>query len=142
MCRRPAWPHEPLGFGETTALFWSAKERSKKFRRLCTQYQGKHAGGLPEADAIVQCFDEAYALCSDRNWLAHGLWWRFDANTGVLDVHAVRVQPDELLNREFTVEQIERIATAFADVEVELWKLQTAIEDRLPQEPLPPELSD
>jgi hypothetical protein len=60
----------------------------------------------------------------------------------VIDVHAVRVQPGELLNREFTVGQIERIATAFADVEVELWKLQNAIEDRLPPEPLPPELSD
>jgi hypothetical protein len=131
-----------LGFGETTALFWSAKERPKKFRKLCTQYQRKHVGGLPEADAIAEYFDEAFLLCGDRNWLAHGLWWRFDANTGVIDVHAVRVRPGELLNREFTVEQIERIATAFADVEVELWKLQKAIEDRLPPEPLPPELSD
>ena len=128
-----------FGFGETTALVWPAKERPKKFRNA--QHQGKHAGGLPEADAIVQCFDEAYLLCSDRNWLVHGLWWRFDANIGAIDVHAVRVRPGELLNREFTVEQIERVATAFADVEVKLSKLQSAIEDRLPREPLPPELS-
>ena len=126
------------GFGET--LFWSAKDRPKKFGKLCAENQSKHPGGLPEADAIVRCFEEAFPLCSERNWLAHGVWWRFDANVGLVDVHAVRIRPDEPLSREFTAEQIQRVAECFIDVEVELWKLQRAIEARLPHEPLPREL--
>jgi hypothetical protein len=96
---------------------------------------------LPEADDIVRCLDKAFRLCKDRNWLAHGVWWRFDTNVGVLDVHAVRIRDDEPPSREFTVEQIRQIAESFIDVEVELYKLQAAIEARLPQEPLPPEVS-
>jgi hypothetical protein len=88
----------------------------------------------------VRCLDEAFPLCKDRNWLTHGVWWRFDAN--MIDVHAVRIRDDEPLSREFTAEQIEQLAESFKDVEVELWKLQSAIEARLPPEPLPPELSE
>src|SRR5262249_42202997 len=127
-----------LGFGETKALVWSAKDRPKRFGKLCAQYQSKHPSGLPETDAIVRCFDEAFPLCNDRNWLAHGVWWRFDANFDLLDVHTVRVRCNEPPPGEFTVEQIQRIADAFADVEVELWKLQRAIEDRLPPDCWPP----
>ena len=129
-----------LRYGET--LVWSAKERPKEFGKLCAQNQSKHPGGLPEADAIVRCFDEAFPLCNDRNWLAHGVWWRFDANVGLIDVHAVRLRSDEPLSREFTAEQIQRVADSFADLEVKLWQLQRAIEARLPYEPLPSELSD
>jgi hypothetical protein len=46
-------------FGEKEAIIWSAKNRSKKFRELCSENQHKHTGGLPETDAIVRCFDEA-----------------------------------------------------------------------------------
>jgi hypothetical protein len=122
------------GFGET--LVWSAKDRPKKFGKLCAQNESEHPGGLPEAD--VRCFDEAFPLCNDRNWLAHGVWWRFDSNVGLIDVHAVRIRRDEPLSREFTAEQIQRVADSFTDVEVELWKLQRAIEARLPHEPFYP----
>jgi hypothetical protein len=124
-------------FGETKATVWSAKDRPEKFGKLCADNQGKHPGGLPEADAIVRCLDEAFALCKDRNWLAHGVWWRFDTNAGVVDVHTVRIRDDEPPSREFTVEQIQRLAESFKDIETALWKLQSAIEDRLPREPLP-----
>jgi hypothetical protein len=127
-------------FGETEATAWSAKDRPKKFGKLCADNQGKHPRGLPEVDAIVRCLDEAFPLCKDRNWLTHGVWWRFDAN--MIDVHAVRIRDDEPLSREFTAEQIEQLAESFKDVEVELWKLQSAIEARLPPEPLPPDLSE
>ena len=121
-----------LGFGETEVLVWSAKDRARKFGKLCAENQSKHPGGLPEADTIVRCFDEAFPLCNDRNWLAHGVWWRFDASGGLIDVHAVRIRAEEPLSREFTVEQIERVADSFTDIEIELWRLQQAIEARLP----------
>ena len=128
------------GCGETKALVWSAKDRPKKFGKLCAENQSKHPGGLPEADTIVRCFDEAFPLCKDRNYLAHGVWWRFDANR--IDVHAVRIRTDEPPSRGFTIEQMQRVAESFADVENELWGLQQAIEARLPAEPLPSRTSD
>jgi hypothetical protein len=124
-------------FGETKAIAWSAKERPQKFSKLCANNQDKHPGGLPEGDAIVRYLDEAFALCKDRNWLTHGVWWRFDTDLGVLDVHTVRVQHNEPLSRQFTIEQIQRLAESFKDIEVELWKLQRAIVARSPHEPLP-----
>ena len=93
------------GFGETKATIWSAKERPEKFDKLCSDNQSKHPGGLPEADAIVRCLDKALPLCKDRNWLAHGVWWRFGANIGAIDVHAVRIRDGEPLSREFTVDK-------------------------------------
>jgi len=68
----------------------------------------------------------------------HGVWWRFDANFDLLDVHTVRVRCKEPRSREFMVEQIQRIADAFSDIDVNLWKLQRAIEDRLPPDCWPP----
>lgn len=127
-----------LGFGET--LVCSAKDRPKKFGKLCGENQSKHLGGLPEAGAIVRCLDEAFHLCNDRNWLAHGVWWRLDGN--VIDVHAVRSRSDEPVNREFTAEQIQQVANSFLDIQAELWKLQRAINERLPPELLPPEYSE
>lgn len=59
-------------------------------------------------------------LCSDRNWLTDGVWWRFDANAGSIDVHAVRIRSDEPLSRVFTAEQIQRVADSLTDIEVEL----------------------
>ena len=44
--------------------------------------------------------------------------------------------------RDFTADTIQRIATTFDDLEADLYKLQAAIEARLPPEPLPPELLD
>jgi hypothetical protein len=93
-------------FGETKATVWSAKDRPEKLGKLCADHQCKHLGGLPEGDAIVRCLDEAFDLCKDRNWLAHGVWWRIDTDAGLIDVHAVRIRDDEPLSREFTVAAI------------------------------------
>jgi hypothetical protein len=130
------------GFGETKAVAWSAKERPKRFASLCVQNHNQHPRGLPEVDAIAKLLDEAFGLCNERNWLAHGVWWRIDTDAGLIDVRAVRAREQEPLRREFTVEQVQQIAESFKDVEAELFKLQAAIEARLPQEPLPPELQD
>ena len=128
-------------FGKT--LSWRANERPKKFKDLCARNQSKHRDGLPEADAIVRRLWDAFVLCNERNWLAHGVWWRIDTNVGLIDVHTVRVpkKNEGPPSRKFTVEQIQQIAESFKDVEAELWKLQRAIEARLPQEPLPPDPS-
>jgi hypothetical protein len=56
-------------------------------------------------------------------------------------VRAAKVRSREDPHRDFTAEGIQRIATAFDDLEIELYKLQAAIKARLPPEPLPPELS-
>ena len=131
-----------LGFGEKKAAAWRATERPKKFTALCAENHNKHPAGLPEADAIAGRLDEAVFLCNERNWLAHGVWWRIDMGAGIIDVHAVRIREKEPPSRKFTVDQIQQIAESFKDVEAELYKLQKAIKDRSPQEPLPSELSD
>jgi hypothetical protein len=128
------------GFGETE-LLGSARERPKKFTALCAKNHNKHPGGLPEADDIAKLLDEASRLCNERNWLAHGVWWRIDTVAGIIGVHAVRVREGEPPSREFTVDQIQQVAESFKDVEVELWKLQRTIEARLKPQPLPPKLS-
>jgi hypothetical protein len=61
----------------------------------------------------------------------HGVWWRIDPAAGIIDVHTVRVREEEPLSRTFTVKRIDQIAESFKDVEVELWKLQRAVRDRL-----------
>lgn len=121
---------------------WSAKDRSDKFRKLCVDNEGKHPDGLPDADALVRWLDEAFPLCRDRNLLVHGVWWAFDVNAHTLEVHTMRTRNNGPLGRAFTVEQIRQLAELFKDVEVELWKLQSAIEARLPSEPLQPELCE
>ena len=43
---------------------------------LCAKNHNKYPGGLPEANANL--LDEAFPICNERNWLAHGVWWRID----------------------------------------------------------------
>jgi hypothetical protein len=130
-------------FGENpTTIRWSAKDRPKEVRKLCNQHQSEHPDGLPETDAIVLQLREAFPLCKDRNLLAHGIWWRLDPEAGIVNVRAAKLRPKEDPHRDFTVDEIQRIATTFDDLEAELYKLQAAIEARLPPEPLPPELLD
>jgi hypothetical protein len=45
---------------------------------LCAKNHNKYPGGLPEANAIANLLDEAFPICNERNWLAHGVWWRID----------------------------------------------------------------
>jgi hypothetical protein len=124
-------------FGEDpTTNRWSAKDRPTEVRKLCDQHRAKHFGGLPETDAIVHHLREAFPLCNDRNLLAHGVWWRIDSEAGIVNVRAAKVRPNEEPHRDFTVDAIQRIATTFDDLEVELYKLQVGIEEHLPREPL------
>jgi hypothetical protein len=118
------------GFGETEAIRWFSDVRPKKFRKLCADHQSKHPNGLPEVDDIARWLEKAFDLGKERNWLVHGFWWTIDPATGI-DVHTVRVREEEPLSRTFTVERIDQIAESFKDVEVELWKLQRAVRDRL-----------
>ena len=128
-------------FGENSVL--ARKRAAEEVQGSLRRNQSKHRDGLPEADAIVRRLWDAFVLCNERNWLAHGVWWRIDTNVGLIDVHTVRVpkKNEGPSSRKFTVEQIQQIAESFKDVEAELWKLQRAIEARLPQEPLPPDPS-
>jgi hypothetical protein len=119
------------GFGETEAIGWFSDARPKKFRKLCADHQSKHPNGLPEADDIARCLEKAFDLGKERNWFVHGVWWRIDPAAGIIDVHTVRVREEEPLSRTFTVKRIDQIAESFKDVEVELWKLQRAVRDRL-----------
>jgi hypothetical protein len=108
------------GFGETE-LLGSARERPKKFTALCAKNHNKHPGGLPEADDIAKLLDEASRLCNERNWLAHGVWWRIDTVAGIIGVHAVRVREGEPPSREFTVDQIQQLTTDLAPVRSGSW---------------------
>jgi hypothetical protein len=117
-------------FGEDPANRWSAKDRPKKVRRLCDQTQSQHPAGLPETDAIVRCLGDAFPLCNERNLLAHGIWWLFDAEAGRITVRAATLQSGEEPHRDFTVDEIQKIARGFGDLEAELYKLQAAIEAR------------
>jgi len=121
-------------FGEDPANRWSAKDRHKKVRKICDQNQSQHPAGLPETDAIVRCLDEAFPLCNERNLLAHGIWWLFNAEAGQITVRAATLRPGEEPHRDFTVDEIQKIAVAFGDLEADLYKLQAAIEARLAPE--------
>jgi hypothetical protein len=90
----------------------------------------------------VRRLREAFPLCNERNLLTHGIWWGLDPEAGVVNVRAAKVRPKEDPHRDFTADTIQRIATTFDDLEADLYKLQAAIEARLPPEPLPPELLD
>lgn len=126
------------GFGDNpTTARWSAKDRPKEVGKLCMLHQCEHPAGLPETDAIVRYLSEAFPLCNERNWLAHGIWWLFDAKAGVVSVRAQKLRPGEEANRDFTARCIQGIASAFSDIEAEIYKLQRAIKARLPREPLP-----
>jgi hypothetical protein len=83
----------------------------------------------------VRLLVDAYPLCNDRNWLAHGIWWAVDETAGVITVRAAMEYPDEPLHRDFTFEEIDRISSKLRDLEAELSKLQSTIEGRLPPDP-------
>ena len=128
------------GFGETE-LLGSARERPKSSRRCAPKITTSILVACRRLTTSRNFSMRHSELCNERNWLAHGVWWRIDTVAGIIDVHAVRVREGEPPSREFTVDQIQQVAESFKDVEVELWKLQRTIEVRLPPQPLPPKLS-
>ena len=130
------------GFGETKATIWSAKERPEKFDKLCSDNQSKHPGGLPEADAIVRCSRQGVTplqgpeLAGPRRLVE--IWCEHRRDRRARRAHSRWRTAEPRVHRR----QIQRVADSFIDVEIELWKLQSAIEHRLPREPMPPELSE
>jgi hypothetical protein len=121
--------------GEKVKKRWPAKDRAEGIKELCAASESKHPNGLQETEAIAQCLTAAFPLCNGRNWLAHGIWWKFDEEAGRITVHGDKVPLDEEEERQFTVGEIHRIAADFKNLEAELYGLQRAIDRRLPPDP-------
>jgi hypothetical protein len=119
-----------VGFGERPENQWKADQRQKRMKRLIKKHR---PDGLPETDAIVACLKHSISFCHDRNLLAHGSWWRFDP-AGTITVRSGVARSGQDQHRRLTVADIGRAATSLDELEVELSKLQSAIEDR----PRPP----
>ncbi len=117
------------GFGERPKNQWTADQRPKRMRRLIRDYR---PDGLPETDAIVAWLKRAIPFCRDRNLLAHGTWWEFDTDANAITVRSGVERPSESQHRRFTVPDIQGVAASLDELEVELWKLQRAIEARPP----------
>jgi len=117
------------GFGERPKSQWKADERPKRMKRLIREHR---PDGLPETDAIVACLKRSRSLCRTRNLLAHGSWWEFDIDANAITVRSGVAWPNQDQHRPFTVAEIQSVAASFDDLEIELGKLQSAIEARLP----------
>jgi hypothetical protein len=120
------------GFGEKPENRWSARARPGKVKQLVAEHQAEHRGGLPEVDNITDCLQRSIALCDQRNLLAHGTWWELDGEAGLITVRSGTARPGEEQHRQFTIEEIQRVADKLGDLEVELYKIQQAIQGRDP----------
>jgi hypothetical protein len=119
-----------IGFGERQEnARWSADKRPKLMKKLINQY---HPDGLPETADIVARLKRSISFCRDRNLLAHGSWWEFNVDEGTITVRSGVEWRKQDQHQTFTVAKIEDTATSLDDLEVELWKLQRAIEARAP----------
>jgi len=116
------------GFGERTSL-GTADKRPKRMQKLINEH---HPDGLPEADAIVACLKRSISFCRSRNLLAHGRWWRFDIEANAITVRPGVARSNQGQHPTLTVADIRHVGTSLKDLEVELWKRQTAIEARGP----------
>jgi hypothetical protein len=118
-----------VGFGERPENQWKADQRPKRMKRLIKEHR---PDGLPEADAIVECLKRSMSSCRDRNLLAHGSWWEFDLNANTITVRSGIARPNQDQHRVLTLADIQRAAMSLDELEVELGKLQSTIEDRPP----------
>jgi hypothetical protein len=115
-------------FGETRKNQWSADERAACMAKLIAT----HLGEIPETKEIVDCLTKSIPLSWERNLLAHGEWWAFDQEQQIIAVRSGTERPGEEQHQERTVADIERTARELQDIEVELYRLQSRIETRLP----------
>jgi len=118
-----------VGFGERPDSRWSVDKRPKRVKKLITEYR---PDGLPETADIVACLKRSISFFRDRNLLAHGSWWEFDVDADTITVRSGVERPKEDQHRTFTVAEIEDTANSLEELEVELWKLQRAIEAGAP----------
>ncbi len=117
------------GFGERSENQWKVDDRPKRMKRLIKEY--RH-GSLPETDAIAECLKRSISFCRTRNLLAHGVWWRFNIVANAITVRSGVARSNQDQHRTFKVADIHLVATSLDALEVELWKLQSAIEARPP----------
>ena len=117
------------GFGERSENQWKLDDRPKRMKRLIKEYR---RGGLPETDAIVECLKRSISFCRTRNLLAHGVWWRLNIVANAITIRSRVARPNQDQHRTFKVADIQHVATSLDALEVELWKLQSAIEARPP----------
>jgi hypothetical protein len=115
------------GFGERPKNQWRADQRPKRMKKLIKVHR---PDGLPETDAIVACLKRSISFCRDRNLLAHGSWWEFDIDENAITVRSGIARPNQDQHRVLTLADIQRAAISLDELEVELYKLQSAIEER------------
>jgi hypothetical protein len=104
----------------------SARNRPKAIRDLISN----HLGAIPELEPVVTLMHRAIPLCDRRNLLAHGDWWCFDPTSETITVARLTIRPGENRHEDFSTWQIADLASAFEDVEVELYQLRRTIEKR------------
>jgi hypothetical protein len=118
------------GYGEKPENRWSARSRPVRVKQLFVTHQAEHPGGVPEIENIIDCLQRSITLCDHRNLLAHGTWWELDIEAVSITVRSGTARPREEQHRRFTVDEIQRVADALSDLEVELYKIQRAIQGR------------
>jgi len=118
-----------VGFGERPENQWKADQRPKRMKKLIKEHR---PDGLPETDAIVACLKRSMSFCRDRNLLAHGNWWEFDIDANTITVRSGIARTGQDQHRVLTLADIGHAAMSLDEFEVELWKLQRAIEPRPP----------
>ena len=87
----------------------------------------KHDAMIAEMSAIKERLDRSVTLFHLRNDLAHGHWWRFDPNSGSIEIRRDRCRDVEQFVT-VTRAQIEEAADRFEDIEVDLFKIRRTIE--------------
>ena len=117
------------GFGERPENQWKADARPRRMKKLINKYR---PDGLPETDRIVACLKRSVPFCHTRNLLAHGSWWEFVADAITVRSGIARKGKDQ--HQVFAWADIQCAAMSLDELEVELSKLQSAIEARLPSD--------
>jgi hypothetical protein len=116
-----------VSFGERPESQWTADDRPKRMKRLIREHR---PDGLPETTAIVAYLQRSIPFCRDRNLLAHGSWREFDIDANTITVRSGIARSGQEQHRPFTLANIQDAAASLDELEVELGKIQSAIEAR------------
>jgi hypothetical protein len=93
--------------------------------------QGPAPGRLARNEYdIVACLKRSILPCRDRNLLAHGNWWEFDIDTSAIKVRSGIARAGQDQHRVLTLADIQKATDTLDDVEFELYRIQSAIEER------------
>jgi hypothetical protein len=98
-------------------------------RNDIVQFIVRHAGMIPEIEAIKEQLDRSEQSYDLRNDLAHGHWWRFDPSNGNIEIRRDRRRGGEQFVT-VTRALIEQAAEQFKDIEAELFKIRQKLETR------------